>query len=189
MTDYYDRVSGQLSRPVRWSDTQEQVAGDIGKTLAFARPLELTTAEVCRVGTAQGLASWACHLREISVRCAKASAGYSATSNWPPVHLSADRIEAGNTSPDRRRGWVRPRPTARRLVAGRIASPLGDQLAEHTHESGMGADGPGSDHVQTEFLAEKAGLLVQVVEHLHVIRQESDGVDQDVLDPALPSSP
>ena len=34
---------------------------------------------------------------------------------------------------------------------------------------------PARTIVQTKLLAELPGLLVEVVEHLHVVRQESDG--------------
>ena len=47
----------------------------------------------------------------------------------------------------------------------------------------------GSDHVQTDLLANNASFFIKVVKHFHVIRQESDRVNHDVLAPPVPQLP
>ena len=47
------------------------------------------------------------------------------------------------------------------------------------------ADRPRADHREAQLVAELPGLLVQVVEDLHVVGQEADRVDDDPVPPFL----
>ena len=67
--------------------------------------------------------------------------------------------------------------------------PLDDEFPEHRDERGMNADRAAADHVQAELVAELPRLLVEVEEDFHVIGQEADRMDHDVVDAPLASAP
>ena len=82
---------------------------------------------------------------------------------WEATHLRTDIVAGSDTG-----RWPGESDS------GTASDSLLDELAKHRHEKGMSADAPASDHPHTEFDTEVASLLVQVVEDLHVIGEESD---------------
>src|SRR5262245_31059314 len=62
-----------------------------------------------------------------------------------------------------------------------IRKPLFHELANHADEPRVSANGGGTDHIQAELLSSQAGFFVQIVQHFHVIRDEADRNDDDVL--------
>ena len=57
---------------------------------------------------------------------------------------------------------------------GRLAVPFRDQIADHRHEGTRRADGRHSFEPHPEAPAEVSRLCVEVVEDLHVVRDETD---------------
>jgi hypothetical protein len=55
-----------------------------------------------------------------------------------------------------------------------------DQLAKHPYKTPVCAHGPRTNHGEAQFLTEVPGLLVEIVKNLHVIREKTDRVDDDV---------
>ena len=83
--------------------------------------------------------------------------------------------------------WLGPsRPTARRLDAGTIPIRSAINSRSMLTNRGWVPTVLARTIVQTEFVAQRPGLVVQVVEHLHVIRQEPDRVNHDA---SIPRSP
>ncbi len=82
-------------------------------------------------------------------------------------------------------GWtdiVRRAAIASRLSSADFAQALFDQLANHSNERGMGAHGGSACQRDPELVGVVPGLVVEVPDHFHVIRQEADWRDHDVLD-------
>ena len=128
-----------------------------------------------------------------------------------PVQARARRsgdVIASSVTTSAGRIWASRRPRRRRaaelgadVVAGAVVtdslpirlgvSPIRstDQLAEHRDEPGMDADRAAADHVQAELVAELPRLLVEVEEDFHVVGEEADRMDHDVVDACSPSGP
>ena len=74
------------------------------------------------------------------------------------------------------------RVEANRRSILRLVHPFDDQVGHHGHELGMGSHRGRSHHVYAVRITLVAGFLVQVKHHLHVVRQEPHGVDDQVLE-------
>ena len=59
-----------------------------------------------------------------------------------------------------------------------------DKFSDHPDELRMIAWGAGANHLNRMFVAKSSGFIVKVVENFHVIRQESDGRNQYLIDAA-----
>ena len=64
----------------------------------------------------------------------------------------------------------------------RTAGPFENKFADHADETRMRADGSGSDHVQAGFGAGLFRLRIEVEQHFHMVRDETDWRDNDVGD-------
>jgi hypothetical protein len=65
--------------------------------------------------------------------------------------------------------------------AGAPGESFLNEFADHGDELRMIAWGASAGHLDTEFIAEVFGSVIEVVEDFHVIGEEADGRDDDVL--------
>src|SRR5579864_7057718 len=55
-----------------------------------------------------------------------------------------------------------------------------DQIGDHADDGGVCAHRSGADHAHSEFVTNCAGFDVEVVDHLHVIGEKTDGGDDGI---------
>src|ERR1041384_7992523 len=70
---------------------------------------------------------------------------------------------------------------AERTADGLRLDAFADQFADHFDERRVCADRRRADHVETELCGELARLRIEIIDHLHVIGDEADGRDDDIL--------
>jgi hypothetical protein len=70
-------------------------------------------------------------------------------------------------------------PQSRFVTAWR--HPLHHQLPNHPDETSIGADRSNAMQLNPKLLADPSHLLIEVIKHLHVVRYESDRLDQNIF--------
>jgi hypothetical protein len=61
-----------------------------------------------------------------------------------------------------------------------LARAFANQLADHFQEQGVNADRRGADHLYSPGITDLAGFRIEIVEHFHVIGDETDRYDHDI---------
>jgi hypothetical protein len=64
-----------------------------------------------------------------------------------------------------------------------VVQPLLDQVADRGDERRVRTHGPGANDVEADLPGDLPGLDIEVVQHLHVVGDEAERGDDDVLDP------
>src|SRR5258708_33909147 len=73
-----------------------------------------------------------------------------------------------------------PSPANDRAAAGAGLGFLLDQFGDHADDGWVRAHCGGADHAHSHLVANRAGFDVEVVDHLHVIGEKTDGGDDSV---------
>ena len=77
---------------------------------------------------------------------------------------------------------IRPRRASPGKLPVGIEKAFRNQLPDHRDELRMRSNRFGTDHIQTDPFGRFPGLVIQIKNHLHVIRQESDRHHNHVVD-------